>query len=640
MRDGSFLGFCSPLSLIISCKSVISMHPLVESPMLGWLKHPESRPRRLPSLRARRRSRLWLEQLEARNLLAVYTPTQMSHGYQVDLATNPDGSTADGTGQTIAIAIAFDAPNIVTDLQTFDSAFGLPDPPTFTIATPQGQPSYNSGWASEATLDVEWAHAIAPGANILLVESLTNSISNLLGAVGYARNYPGVSVVSMSWGAGELSGETSLDFHFTTPSGQTGGVTFVAASGDSHVVGWPAVSPNVVAVGGTTLSLDGVGNWLNETAWSASGGGISLYESQPDYQAGIVTQSTTKRTNPDVAYNANPGTGVYVRFNNGWYSFGGTSAGAPQWAGIIALADQGLGILGKVSLDGRCQTLPTLYALTANWTNYYHDIPPAGYDLFTGLGSPLTDQIVQGLVSAQSCGGGGGGGSSPHSEPTLGGLVPTPPIQLRPLNVVPVPQPPSDAFSSSPRGERTHTVGPLPQRGVPLAAVQPLVAPAAATLPYALSPSSTEGRGVVGGLPPNSVDRAAVAPLAVDPRSVPVFALPPRVESGAGDKAVLPDDSYDPSNVDSTTSAAALASPELTAAAYRRACTLCFADSEGDGAAKAADQAVPSQVADAGSQWDPVAAAVGLALVLGRYWGRSSSELEMRERRRRDRRGD
>src|SRR5262249_22602105 len=155
-------------------------------------------------------------------------------------------------------------------------------------------------WASEIALDVEWAHAIAPGANILLVEATNNSFANLLAAVRFAASQPGVVAVSMSWGGGEFSSETSFDSTFQTPAAH-GGVTFVASSGDAGApASYPAISPNVLAVGGTTLNLDSSGNILSESAWSGSGGGISLFEAQPAYQNGIP-QTSTSRANPDVA---------------------------------------------------------------------------------------------------------------------------------------------------------------------------------------------------------------------------------------------------------------------------------------------------------------------------------------------------
>src|SRR5262249_31368454 len=205
----------------------------------------------------------------------------------------------------------------------------------------------------------------------LLVEANDNSFGNLLSAVSFAAKQPGVVAVSMSWGGGEFSGETSFDSTFQTPAGH-GGVTFVASSGDSRAPPiYPAIPGNVVSVGGTTLNLDSAGNILGESGWSGSGGGISSFEVQPAYQNGVVTQSTTRRTNPDVAYDADPNTGfpVYDSFNNGtaapWSQFGGTSASAPQWAALIAIAD-GLRLAnGLTPLDRPSQTLPLLYGLSA-----------------------------------------------------------------------------------------------------------------------------------------------------------------------------------------------------------------------------------------------------------------------------------
>src|SRR5581483_7133596 len=140
---------------------------------------------------------------------------------------------ADGRGTTIAIVDAFDDPNIANDLHQFDLRFGLPDP-VFTKVNQSGgsaPPRADAGWASEIALDVEWAHAIAPRANILLVEATDNSDTNLYAAVRYAASQPGVVVVSMSFGSSEYSGETSFDSVFRTPSSHAG-VTFVASSGD------------------------------------------------------------------------------------------------------------------------------------------------------------------------------------------------------------------------------------------------------------------------------------------------------------------------------------------------------------------------------------------------------------------------
>src|SRR5262245_54776656 len=162
------------------------------------------------------------------------TPAQIRHAYGFDQISFNNGAIAgDGSGMTIAIVDAYDDPNIAGDLHQFDLQFGLPDP-TFTKVNQSGGttlPAANAGWASEIALDVEWAHAIAPKASILLVEASSNSYANLFAAVRYAARQPGVAVVSMSFGGGEFSGETSYDSSFVTPSGHAG-VTFIASSGD------------------------------------------------------------------------------------------------------------------------------------------------------------------------------------------------------------------------------------------------------------------------------------------------------------------------------------------------------------------------------------------------------------------------
>src|SRR5262249_23535611 len=159
------------------------------------------------------------------------TPATIRHAYgfnQVTFSVNGTTVAGNGAGQTIAIVDAFDDPYIASDLHHFDQQFGLADP-TFIKATPQGTPAFDAGWSGEIALDVEYAHAIAPKARILLVEAKTNSYSDLFGAVDYARKYAGVSVVSMSFGGGEFSSEHNYDGIFTTPSGHRG-VTFVASS--------------------------------------------------------------------------------------------------------------------------------------------------------------------------------------------------------------------------------------------------------------------------------------------------------------------------------------------------------------------------------------------------------------------------
>ena len=341
-------------------------------------------------------------------------PSKIRHAYGIDSLTLNGGTvTGDGSGTTIAIVDAYDDPNIANDLHQFDLQFGLPDP-TFTKVDQNGGTAYparNSTWITEIALDVEWAHAIAPKANILLVEANSNSFSDLLAAVDTARNSAGVNVISLSWGGGEFPSEVGYDFHFTTPAGHDG-VTFVASSGDAgSPPQYPSTSPNIVAVGGTSLTLDGSGNWSSETGASFSGGGVSPFEAQPLYQNGVVTSGSTMRNSPDVALAAYSFS-IYDSYNNGttlpWSSVSGTSASAPQWAALIAIADQGRLMAGLGSLDGASQTLPTLYSLSAA---DFHDITTGsstgtpnlsagpGYDLVTGRGTPLAKLVVPQLVA-------------------------------------------------------------------------------------------------------------------------------------------------------------------------------------------------------------------------------------------------
>ncbi len=347
-----------------------------------------------------------------------FSPAQISQAYGFNQITFDNGTVqGNGSGQTIAIIDAYDQPNIASDLATFDSTFGLPAPPSFVKVNETGGTAYpgaNTNWGLEISLDVEWAHAIAPAANILLVEANSATYSDLFTAVDYARSQPGVAVVSMSWGGGEWSGENAYDSNFTTPAGHSG-VTFVASTGDSGSAGapeYPSASPNVLAVGGTQLSTDSLGNYLSETGWSGSGGGISADESQPAYQKGVVTQSTTMRTVPDVAYNASGGSpyAIYDTSYGGWVEVYGTSAGAPQWSALVAIADQGRALAGQSSLNGPSQTLPMLYQLPGS---DFHDITSGsngaysagpGYDLVTGIGTPLANLIVPALAGPTSGG--------------------------------------------------------------------------------------------------------------------------------------------------------------------------------------------------------------------------------------------
>lgn len=299
---------------------------------------------------------------------------------------------------TIAIIDAYDDATIESDLAVFDKQFGLASCTTtngcFEKHEMATSTKTNATAALETTLDVEWAHAIAPGAKILLVEAQTLSGTNLLSAVDYAAARKDVVAVSMSWGGAEFPEETSMDSHFTSKYG----AVFFASSGDDGTgASWPASSPNVIGVGGTTLELSKTGTFVSEAAWSGSGGGVSAYEKEPDYQATYnIAKANSMRAIPDVSYDADPSTGFPIykttgKSKNGWYEVGGTSAGAPQWAAIEALGQSVA--LAKIYTDkASTSTLQYFRDITSgkNGTCTYYCDARKRYDYVTGLGSPIT----------------------------------------------------------------------------------------------------------------------------------------------------------------------------------------------------------------------------------------------------------
>ena len=259
------------------------------------------------------------------------SPTQIRKAYNLP---------ASGGSGTIAIIDAYDCPTVESDFVTFSQQFGLP---TTNFEKHKMTPNIavDAGWALEISLDVQWAHAIAPNAKILLVEARSASVADLLAAVNYARNRADVVAVSMSWGGAEFLGQSIYNSYFTSNHG----VVFFASTGDSGAgVIWPSTVSNVVAVGGTTLVLNPDGTVASETGWSGSGGGLSAYETEPQYQITYnVPGANGKRAVPDVSYDANPATGFPVYDTtayggqSGWFQVGGTSAGTPQWAAIHSL---------------------------------------------------------------------------------------------------------------------------------------------------------------------------------------------------------------------------------------------------------------------------------------------------------------
>ena len=301
------------------------------------------------------------------------------------------GLPKDGGHGTIAIVGAYYDASIESDLAAFDAEFKLPACTTqngcFERHMMSAKESSNSGWAYETTLDVEWAHAIAPEAKILLVEAPTPSGANLVNAIDYVDSRAGIVSVSMSFGGPEFPEETTLDSHFKSKSG----AVFFASSGDNGAgVSWPAASPNVVGVGGTTLSLNG-----SETAWAGSGGGVSAYEKAPAYQADYsIPKAGGMRAVPDVAYDADPATGFPIVRGGVWHTVGGTSAGAPQWAAIVAL---GSGASDADFYSDKAGSSATSYFrdITSgqNGDCGYFCTARKHYDYVTGLGTPKTSQF-------------------------------------------------------------------------------------------------------------------------------------------------------------------------------------------------------------------------------------------------------
>jgi subtilase family serine protease len=326
---------------------------------------------------------------------AGYSPAQFRAAYRVP---------AGGQG-FVAVVAAYSDPQIKSDLDVYSRRFGLPVLPACTSASEHSCfarmdqrggsqfPAANAGWAMETALDVEAVHAMCAGCRIELVEADSDSLPNLIAATDRATAL-GAQVVSMSWGGGEGSGETTTDTHFNHP-----GVIYVAASGDSgYGVSYPAASHWVLAVGGTRLVAGPTGTRSSETAWSGAGSGCSRYETKPSWQH---DGSCTRRSVADVAADADPSTGaaVYTSLStagSGWFTVGGTSLAAPLIAGMIGAAGGGpqSAVLGR--LYGSIGTA-RLYDVTAGSNGScagYLCSAGRGYDGPTGVGAPLGAAVL------------------------------------------------------------------------------------------------------------------------------------------------------------------------------------------------------------------------------------------------------
>jgi subtilase family serine protease len=385
--------------------------------------------------------------------LFCYGPAAMRHAYGIDALI---GGGADGHGQTIVIIDAFGSPFIADDLVAFDNKFGLPAA-DFQQFTMPGTPAYDPtnanvvGWTSEIALDVQWSHAMAPAAKIILVAAKSDYDNDLTDALNYALDHLNPSAVSMSFGESELylANPAGLDavkaWNAAFAKARQNHVTLFVSTGDQGVdtqsvgtpsAGWPSTSALVTAVGGTNLffgsatNADPNGSYRGEVVWNdgygAGGGGMSILTSMPNFQKTLpapVRQTLHGyRGVPDLAMNAGVVGGVIAAWSapfgpGTFFIFGGTSAGAPEWAGIISDIN---GVLGRrVGFLNR-----SLYALGAagRLAPLSHDVTlgdngfdgitgyPAtpGFDLSTGWGTANVGNLVSVMSSMP-----GDDGSSP-----------------------------------------------------------------------------------------------------------------------------------------------------------------------------------------------------------------------------------
>lgn len=275
---------------------------------------------------------------------AYETPASLACVYGLVPAVtgcNPNNVSTVPTGgsRMIAIVDAYDAPHAASDLAKFSAQFGLPAANFRVVYASGAKPAYDMGWEFEESLDVQWAHAMAPHANIVLVEAASNSFADLMAAEDVASKLvsaAGGGEVSNSWASSEFYDEAAYDSHFTKT-----GVVYVASAGDWPGTGYPSTSPNVVAAGGTTVRRNpSTGDYIAEVSWDDAGGGISQFEPRPSYQSGIASIVGNNRGVPDLSFDSNPVTGVWVYDTNanGWNIVGGTSVASPSLAGILNLA--------------------------------------------------------------------------------------------------------------------------------------------------------------------------------------------------------------------------------------------------------------------------------------------------------------
>jgi hypothetical protein len=325
-----------------------------------------------------------------------YGPANLQAAYDLETAI------AGGVGVTVAVVAAYDLPTAATDLATYRTQFGLP-PCTvangcFDKVDQRGGTDYpiaNTGWGAEIALDIEMVSAICPNCSILLVEADSEYLDDLGDAVNTAVSL-GADVVSNSYGGLEFFGQTQADnLWYDHP-----GVVITASSGDfGYGVSFPAASPHVVAVGGTTLSPSATPRGWTETVWDGAGSGCSAYSPKPAWQHDTLCP---RRTVADVAAVADPGTGVAVYSEvggvGGWVVFGGTSVSAPVIAGAYALA--GTHLAGTYPGQSPYTRTYALYDVTSGSNGAcgsYLCNGATGFDGPTGLGTPAGTKALSPL---------------------------------------------------------------------------------------------------------------------------------------------------------------------------------------------------------------------------------------------------
>ncbi len=411
MRAWGRLGLVNPMKLFFAAALTVvlvltGLAPAQIKPVSGKVFTPDSSIERPGDIGVRAHTNIHLflptEPLQnARPFGAPYagyayeTPASLACVYGLVTAVagcNPNTVTANPTGgaKMIAIVDAYDAPKAASDLAVFSQQFGLPAATFRKVYASGRRPPHDFGWELEESLDVQWSHAMAPNAQIVLVEAASSSYADLMAAEAVASklvNAAGGGEVSNSWGGGEWSGETAYDSYFVKPN-----VVFFASSGDGPGTLFPSVSPNVVAAGGTTVRRNpATGSFLSEVAWDSAGGGVSYYEARPSYQSGIASLAGSYRGVPDLSFDSNPITGVWLYDSDlgGWWIVGGTSVASPSLAGVINSAG-GFAASSNAELTsiyGNLGVTADFRDITAGYCGPYSGYSgAAGWDFCTGVG--------------------------------------------------------------------------------------------------------------------------------------------------------------------------------------------------------------------------------------------------------------